>query len=227
MQIEAWPTFQNLEMSISDSHRTGKYVVDNSDLRFADSQPPIFNRSIESFDSTDGVHRVHHGSLGRPELARIAADGAVTLAPEAAHYITIQMPRLAGAAALLKQCEDALFATAGLPVGALAAMKTMPAELGIDYAKPPVTVTRAGNGDLEDVGFAGIIVSPAGIPTRCNILHRAKSDLLNAALCGGMKSKFDPARDASGHPVLGVAFVVKRWNRFIRSRMPDAHSYRY
>ena len=215
VQFEGWPSLWNLEMSIADTHRGGRYVTGETDLRLADDKPPIAGRVFESFDSTDGVHRVHQGSVGRAEMPRIAAAGAVTFAPEAGHYVTIEMPKLGGAFAVLKQCEDALFASSGLPIEALAAMKTMPMQRDVDYTRQPVTMTRADAGDLEDVGFASITVSPAGAPTACNILHRAKSDVLNATLCEGMKHKFDPARDAAGRPVAGVVFVVERWQRGI------------
>lgn len=217
VQIEGWPSFWNLEMSIADTHRGGGYVTGNTDLRPADDKPPITHRMFESFDSSDGIHRVHQGDVGWAELPRIAAAGALTVAPDGGHYVTIQMSRMVGAVAVLQQCEDALLANSGLPVEALAAMKTMPMQKDVDYTDLPVTAAKAKTGDLEDVGFASITVSATGKPMACNILHRAKSDVLNTALCEGMKHKFDPARDAAGKPVPGVVFVVERWNRFLRA----------
>ncbi len=217
VQLEAWPSFINLMLSVTDTNRLGTYVIGDTDLRFADDKPPVTHRMMESFDSTDGLHRVHMGTIDRKEVARIADVGAVTLAPDGSHYISLQIPKLAGAVAVLAQCENLLLASAGLSVDQIKAMKTMPMQLGIDYTRLPASITQASKGDLEDVGFAGIVVSPAGRPTACNILHRAKSDVLNGELCEGMRAKFDPARNAQGQPVAGVVFVIRRWERFMRN----------
>lgn len=228
VQLEAWPTFGNLMLSVTDTNRLGTYVIGDTDLRFADGQPPVTHRMMESFDSTDGVHRVHQGTIDRKEVARIAEDGAVTLAPDGSRYVTLRIPKLAGAVAVLAQCENLLLASAGLSVDQIKAIRTMPLQRGIDYTRLPASIAQASKGDLEDVGFAAIVVSPAGRPTACNILHRAKSDVLNAELCEGMKAKFDPARDARGQPVIGIDFVLRRWERFMRNgSLPDPHPFRH
>jgi hypothetical protein len=218
LTLEEMPLALNLRLSLRDTDRAGKYVLSDTDLRFDDSQPPVRKRMIESFDSIDGIHRVHAASIGRKELDRVSAAGALTLAPHGHDYVSLRMPNLAGALSVLNRCEDVVIGSAGLTPEQLRAIKTMAWPIVHGESKPPAYITHADKGDLEDIALAGVTVSPAGLPTDCKMIHRAKSSTLDGDLCAhALAQKYDPALDAQGHPITGIYFAVRTWQRFMKA----------
>lgn len=202
------------QLSVLDGARTGKMSSEKIRLGTAAGQQ-IEQFDAESFDSRDGVNRVRRMWVSRDLLDRAAASGSLVVTSRRASDGSMQLPlpQLKQGMAVLRQCEQAILETVGLPKGELA--------LIAQQAKvPPMMIRRTADeiaeqsrGDQEDFAVARWIVGADGRATSCGLVHRAQSPVLNGQACHAWGPlRFEAAKDSAGKPVRGLAFTIERWH---------------
>lgn len=215
LAIEPLPLSSTIELSLKTTARLGTYVRKPSSLGFDDDQSAIAP-DMESFDSTDSIHRVHRVSIRRVDLDRASARGTMTVTSAETGELHLALPQAPQALAALDRCVRAIIDNVGLAPADAARIVQPP--------KPPMMLFRvadgyarnAEQGDLEDEAISRYLIDAKGVATACGVIHAAQSQALNNGTCTfmGMKGfNFSPARDADGKPVSGLFFERGRWHR--------------
>ena len=215
LTIEPLPLSSTIELSLKTTARVGAYIRKPSTLSSEDGRSPVAPE-MESFDSTDGVHRVHRFSIRRLDLDSASAHGAMTVASAETGELHLTLPQLPQALAALDRCVRTIVDNVGLAPADVAKIAQPP--------KPPMMLfrvadgyaTAAEQGDLEDEAVSRYLIDAKGVATACGVIHAAQSQSLNNGACTfmGMKGfNFSPARDTDGKPVSGLFFERNRWHR--------------
>jgi len=215
LAIEPLPLSPTIELSLKTTSRVGAYVRKPSSLDFDDGQSPLAP-DMESFDSTDGIHRVHRVSIRRVDLDRASTHGTMTVTSAETGELQLTLPQAPQALAALDRCVRTIIDNVGLAPSDAAKIAQPP--------KPPVMLFRvaegyarnAEQGDLEDEAVSRYLIDAKGVATACGVIHAAQSQFLNNGTCTFMAMKgfnFSPARDAAGKPVNGLFFERNRFRR--------------
>lgn len=149
--IEPVPLDDAMDLTIKTRQRTGQVVgrwarigLGSDDLR----------RRLFSFDSSDGIHRVHRFDVGRSDLDRDGQSGPLRLVGLDDSDMIIALPGLSKALEVLRQCEQEIVENVGLSREEIQAIERQPEEPQILTRYGPEYHELSAKGDLEDVAIA-------------------------------------------------------------------------
>lgn len=210
LSIEPLPLDDRLDLIVKTRQRTGRVVGRWASIELGGA---VVKKRLFSFDSSDGIHRVHRLEVVRNDLNHAGQSGMVRLAGLDDTGKTFALPGLGPALEVLHQCEQAIIENVGLSKEEIQAIERHAKEPQVLTGYGPKYYELSANGDLEDVAISRYIVSSDGKAGNCGIIHAAKSDWLNQRACSGWPEKFRPATDRNGKKVRGLYFERIRWMR--------------
>jgi len=212
LRIDQFPRQYGFRTTIIFEHPRGAHIVVTAKIGLDGSEKTRRSETIEIFSERDGLHRVYRTFLVPDDFDRAAKSGYLFVMPAGNVGLQIPVPQLADAIIALRRCEQALIEASGLPPEDMRRLKSFPEPNGHIGKERFEQIPLEKNADPEDISVSRGIIDVHGFPVSCEVIHRAKSETLNAEACRRiMNMKFDPAVDAAGNLVSAPFFVETGW----------------
>jgi hypothetical protein len=166
---------------------------------------------INIFDGPDG-YRVYRIYLSQDDFDRAAKSGNLFVLPVRHVGLQIAVPQLALAIIQLRRCEQMLLETSGISPESIRNIQSFPEFKRVLKSGLDLWMRVDKDADPDDRAVARAIIDETGLPTSCEVIHRAKSPNLNAESCRRiMNMKFSPAIDKAGKAVAAPFFLESGW----------------
>jgi TonB family protein len=169
----------------------------------------------EATKAADGRIGIRLTKIERPFLDQFAKATSLAVAHDGQVVAEIPTPGTARALAALRECEASALKDWGLDSATMMSLRSYPKPTGgsavwivnEDYPDEAIRNNEAGT------VVALLKVGADGVATGCAIVDSSGSKTLDNQTCAifGRRARYDPAIDATGKPVIGLAAVRIRW----------------
>jgi TonB family protein len=214
--LQLIPGTAEIELSVFDSRWSSAPVSRDADATVL-LQPgnEEVTASEEPVKAADGRWSVRLRKLDRPFLDQFAAATSLAVRSKGHDVAQVPIPGAAKAVAALRACEASALKDWGQDAAAMMSLRS--------WAKPAGGAeTWITDKDYPDDAIRGhesgtvvvlLKIGADGVATGCAVIDSSGSKTLDDQTCAiyGRRARYDPAIDATGKPIAGLAAVRIRW----------------